>query len=844
MEGAALATKCHVYFGTQTGKAEGFAHDLCREANSQGFPCEVFDLANFSPGKFITCNVAILILANTGDGEPTDNATGFYNWLRSCRKEDHAFAQLFYTVFGLGDRQYVHFNRVGRFVDERLELLGAQRIYQQGTGDDGGTIQQDFTEWIHGGLWPALDPILARTGDDSPELPLPVLEAQASFEKRNAPYSPKDVLSRAYFDSYEVRVLRVGELRQVQSVADGESTVHVELDAGADSHLDYHAAGTLEVLPQNDMQDVEQILPLLWIPQQSRTAVLADLDSMLDLPGAHRGSGAKVAFPLPCSLKDALVKYCDLNTAPTRQMLHALKPHFKPDVQFRIEKLLNDCWAMSVIQDRALAWTQFEFWTSLEATPLPLGAFLQYCPRQRARPYTIASSPLQSAGIQIAVSLTSWPKLHLDDFIEALRARGIILTATNSGLQRKGRRYGLCSFWMCTRLRKGDLVAVRVRPSSFRLTSRDVPVIMIAAGAGVAPFRAFWSELRYREAPAILLFGCKHPDRDWIYQKEMQTARRHNILAELITAFSRQDAAGAFVPTVQCGSYVQRRLREMHSRVREWVSAGGIVYMCGSTAMGKAVLEALTEIFGDERILQLRQEGRIVQELWGDTLHVSVPLKPPAKRKCVEDVIRKRRSIFPKDYTGEAVADSQVHQLLEAARWAPTHGKTEPWRFVVFAAEGRLRLIEATLSFYSSQSPSFWAQAWNGEFKGFPEFKAHVDKQRSAKWLKCSHLISICMRRQQYQEGKRLFPEHEEIAAVSCAVQNMHLEATSLGVAAYWSSWFEHFTASSDGIHFHGLNAQEGDKWLGVFCIGHSDIAHRYRASRRSVDDFTQWRST
>ena len=48
--------------------------------------------------------------------------------------KDHAFAQLFYTVFGLGDRQYVHFNRVGRFVDERLELLGAQRIYQQGTG--------------------------------------------------------------------------------------------------------------------------------------------------------------------------------------------------------------------------------------------------------------------------------------------------------------------------------------------------------------------------------------------------------------------------------------------------------------------------------------------------------------------------------------------------------------------------------------------------------------------------------------------------------------------------------------------------------------------------------------
>lgn len=43
-------------------------------------------------------------------------------------------------------------------------------------------------------------------------------------------------------------------------------------------------------------------------------------------------------------------------------------------------------------------------------------------------------------------------------------------------------------------------------------------------------------------------------------------------------------------------------------------------------------------------------------------------------------LIRKRRSIFPKDYNGQKVSKADVRQMLEAARWAPTHGLTEPWR--------------------------------------------------------------------------------------------------------------------------------------------------------------------
>ena len=58
------------------------------------------------------------------------------------------------------------------------------------------------------------------------------------------------------------------------------------------------------------------------------------------------------------------------------------------------------------------------------------------------------------------------------------------------------------------------------------------------------------------------------------------------------------------------------------------------------------------------------------------------------------ELIRSRRSVFPKDYTGEKVDDAIIQQLLENANWAPTHKLTEPWRFVVFTGEGLKKLAD------------------------------------------------------------------------------------------------------------------------------------------------------
>ncbi len=165
----------------------------------------------------------------------------------------------------------------------------------------------------------------------------------------------------------------------------------------------------------------------------------------------------------------------------------------------------------------------------------------------------------------------------------------------------------------------------------------------------------------------------------------------------------------------------------------------------------------------------------------------------------INTLIRQRRSVFPAQYTGEVIADDIVWQILENAHWAPTHGKTEPWRFVVFAGKMREALGNFQAETYKNNTPT--------ESFDAGKFEKLRDNPRKA-----SHVIAICMKRQ--ESGK--IPEIEEIEAVACAVQNMYLTATAYGVGAFWSTGGA--TYLPEGKDF--LSLGEKDKLLGFFYIG------------------------
>ena len=158
-------------------------------------------------------------------------------------------------------------------------------------------------------------------------------------------------------------------------------------------------------------------------------------------------------------------------------------------------------------------------------------------------------------------------------------------------------------------------------------------------------------------------------------------------------------------------------------------------------------------------------------------------------------IIAKRRSIFPIQFSGKEVTDSQLQELFEAANWAPTHRCTEPWRFKVFRGEKKTGLGRFLVDAYTKTTPKF-------------------SKRKSlaiAEKIKLSDaVVLICMKR----DEKESVPEWEEIAATAMAVQNLWLTATELGLGGYWST-----PAYVDQIGDF-ISMEEGESCLGLFYLG------------------------
>jgi NADPH-ferrihemoprotein reductase len=99
--------------------------------------------------------VAIFVMATYGEGEPTDNARHFFEWLKVSSFAKEAFKGLRFTVFGLGDKSYGNYNSVARYLDSRLYSFGASRIFRKGEGDDNGYLEEHFVQWKND-MWPIL----------------------------------------------------------------------------------------------------------------------------------------------------------------------------------------------------------------------------------------------------------------------------------------------------------------------------------------------------------------------------------------------------------------------------------------------------------------------------------------------------------------------------------------------------------------------------------------------------------------------------------------------------------------------------------------------------------------
>lgn len=164
----------------------------------------------------------------------------------------------------------------------------------------------------------------------------------------------------------------------------------------------------------------------------------------------------------------------------------------------------------------------------------------------------------------------------------------------------------------------------------------------------------------------------------------------------------------------------------------------------------------------------------------------------------VLNAIQNRRAVFQTRYKDIEISDQDLQIVLEAANAAPTHKRTQPWRFVVFRKNGLLRLGNELSRIYRAITP---AEKYN------PIVEENMGKKATDSKVAIAIIVNYT--------GD--VPEWEELAATACAVQNMWLASYSLEIGSYWAT---------PGLINHiapFLKLEKNQKCIGIFYMGYTE---------------------
>lgn len=171
-------------------------------------------------------------------------------------------------------------------------------------------------------------------------------------------------------------------------------------------------------------------------------------------------------------------------------------------------------------------------------------------------------------------------------------------------------RNGIASALLADRSAVGDALPVYIQPNEqFRLPEDDKAIVMIGAGTGIAPYRAFLQEREARGSTgkSWLFFGERNFRSDFLYQTEWQAWLNDGLLSRMDVAFSRDRGGKA---------YVQDRMMERAGDLFAWLEDGAHLYLCGDAArMAPDVHETLITIVAEEGRLQREGAEDYVREL-------------------------------------------------------------------------------------------------------------------------------------------------------------------------------------------------------------------------------------
>ncbi|KAM5535289.1 hypothetical protein V8D89_011043 [Ganoderma adspersum] len=554
-----------VLYGSNTGSSKSFAERLAADAPTHGFRASIGTLDSVSAK--LPKGGPIVIVTASFEGLPADNAGHFVSWLESVKDSD-AFGDVKFAVFGCGNRDWVNtYQRIPRLVDDALAGHGAKRMVERGEGDASGSeFFEAFDKWEKG-LWEKLGAEYGTTkGTEAIGIDIKtVSEGTARAEILRE----KDT---ALGTVVENRVL---------TSPNAPAKRHIEFDLP--EGMTYRAGDYLAILPTNPERVVHRAIARFGLSAEREIEI---------------NSSAPTSLPVgrPISIHSLLKGYVELQQPATQRDLDILLKAKNSDASTQALKDLSANYVEKVFKTRLSVLDILEENKDID---LPLATFLQMLPSMRIRQYSISSSPLWNAQ---RVSLTL----------------GVVDAPALSG--RAEPFLGVASTYLAG-LQAGDKVQLSVRASNVHFhppTDPTIPLVMVAAGSGLAPMRGFLQERAMQKragrevAKNLLFFGCRNPKEDFIYGDSDLKEWAELGIVDVRPAFSRAtgDSKGC--------RYVQDRIWQDREEVSSLMKQGAKMFVCGAGRIAVGVKQTFVASIKEKEGVDEEGAVKIFTEMMKD----------------------------------------------------------------------------------------------------------------------------------------------------------------------------------------------------------------------------------
>jgi sulfite reductase (NADPH) flavoprotein alpha-component len=506
-----------ILYGSMTGKAEEIASLAASKAKQNGIKVRLLDMADFSANDLVHAEDLLVVVSTHGKGEPPFPAKGLHDYLFSNRAPK--LSNVKYAVLALGDSSYDSFCKVGIEFDQQLEKLGATRLSPILLGD----VDVDSTAptWLEQALPLYNDGTTLNAGPAYSFMKKGLKKNTAVSFVKNSSFVPppkkKPLPSKSF--PFSAPVLEKFNLHGAKSE---RSTIHLELKADVPG-MTYQPGDSAGVIPVNSAELVHEVL-----------IVTGFKDTKKVLYKDQKRSFEKI-------LRDSVEL--------SKVTLDVVKKYLALGQQNALQSLMED---RVKLAEYTAGRDIVDLLSDFPLDGLTPESLLSALRPLQPRFYSIASSPLETPGV-----------LHL--------TVGVV------NYEKAGRaRKGTCSSYLSEILLEDEQVPIFIEPNlHFRLPENpSTPIIMMGAGTGIAPFRAFVQHRAHLENPgkSWLFFGNRYRETEFLYENEWEKHLASGALTQLDVAFSRDENEK---------KYVQHCLLERAAEVFQWLEEGAHLYLCG-----------------------------------------------------------------------------------------------------------------------------------------------------------------------------------------------------------------------------------------------------------------------